>query len=236
MLKAPVMLTIWTDIALQDRDECDRWYIKKHIAERMRVPGWLRARRFTAATPDTHPQTMALYEIASVDNLLSDRYLALQRNVDAQDQRMRAAFRNVARAALLLTHSIGPGDGGVVVSVRFWAPPDANDRVAARELLVERVMPQLAAMEGVTGVHLLAASQELRARMDEHRKSGINDAQVDWVLLLEATEEDRADAACGQLLDHENAAEVGLTAAVVGAYRLMYSATNTATPGQGDQQ
>lgn len=236
MLKAPVMLAVWTDIAPQDRDECDRWYIRKHIADRMRVPGWLRARRFTAATPDTHPQTMALYEVASVDDLLSDVYLGLQRNVDAQDQRMRAAFRNAARAALLLTHSIGPGDGGVVVSVRFFPPRDASARVAARELLVERLMPQLAAMTGVTGLHLLAASEELRARMDVHRKSGADDALVDWVLLLEATEEARAVAACRELLAHGGAEEVGLTAAVVGTYRLMYSVTNTTPPRQGDQQ
>lgn len=233
MLKTPVMLTIWTDIAPQDRDECDRWYIEKHIAERMGVPGWLRARRFTAATPDTNPQTLALYEIASVEDLLSDHYLSLQRNVDAQDQRMRAAFRNVARASLLLTHSIGPGDGGVLVSARFCAPQDAHDRACARKLLVESVMPRLASMTGVTGVHLLTASQELRARQDLHRKSGADDAQVDWVLLLEATEEDRADAACRQLLEDKNAAEVGLGDAVTGTYRLMYAAKNTASIKQG---
>jgi hypothetical protein len=235
MLKTPVMLTIWTDVAPQARDECDRWYVQRHIAERLCVPGWMRARRYKSATPDTHPDTLALYEVASVDDMLSDSYLALQRNVDAQDQRMRAAFRNVARATLQLTHSIGPGDGGVIVSVRFCAPQDAQARVAARDLLVERVMPHLAALTGVTGVHLLTASQELRAHLDLHRKSGADDAEVDWVLLLEATEEDRAGAACCHMLRDKTAAEVGLADGVLGTYRLMYSATNAAPIGQGDR-
>jgi hypothetical protein len=233
MLKAPAMLAVWTDIAPQDRDECDRWYIHRHIADRMCVPGWMRARRFKAATPDTHPDTLALYEVARPDDLLSGRYLALQSNVDAVDQRMRATFRNVARGTLLLVHSVGPGDGGVIVSVRFSPPQNEPARVDARELLVDQVMPQLTGLAGVTGVHLLTASQELRARLDVHRMSGSDDAQVDWVLLLETTDEDHAVAACRHMLRDRVAAHVRLADGVVGTYRLMYSATTTVPTGQG---
>src|SRR5690554_6637269 len=122
MMQYKAALVLWLDIDPAMRAECDEWYVRRHIADRIAVPGWNRIRRYQAVAP-TKPATMAFYEVDSTESLVSDAYLRLQRNVDSTDVRMRETFSNVARETFSIDDSKAIGEGGIMVSLRF--PPGA---------------------------------------------------------------------------------------------------------------
>jgi hypothetical protein len=188
------VLALWLGVEPSVRDECDAWYANRHIADRAALPGWHRIRRFHGEPP-TSPSTFALYEVGEPEQLVSDDYLRLQREVDETDRRMRAAFRDVARDTFRVVHTQGREEGGVVVTLRFAPDMDRYSEADVRGGLVDDFAPVLAAATGIVGVHILQSVPAWRARHDAHRKSGNQDRRVPWAILVEAMQPDRARAA-----------------------------------------
>ncbi len=222
MMQGRAVLALWIDIDPAVREECDDWYVNRHIADRIAVPGWRRVRRFQAIN-DTGPATLALYEVQEPEDLVSDDYLRLQRNVDARDIRMRATFRNVVRDTFKVRHSAGKGEGGLMLSLRFRPDVAAIADEAAALAVQDEVVPALEALHGVVAVHLLQQAPAFRDIHDGHRKSGADDARAQWVLLVEATRDDYARTA-GKLLRYWPDGKVlGLSEGEIGIYGLMYA-------------
>lgn len=222
MMLGTAVLALWIDIDPAVRDECDTWYVNRHIADRIAVPGWRRARRY-CAVGETCPATLALYEAEQPDDLISEDYLRLQREVDDTDRRMRAAFRNVVRDTFKVRHSAGAGEGGVMLSIRFQPEPDklTDESVVAKAR--DAVIAPILALPGVIAAHLLQQAPELRDAQDGHRKSGSSDARAHWVLLIEATQTDRIETIL-ERLDHESGDDaLGLKKGHRGIYDLMYA-------------
>jgi hypothetical protein len=222
MMHGKAVLALWLDVDPAAIDECDDWYINRHIADRIAVPGWRRVRRFQAIQ-DTRPATLALYDVDSPEALVSEAYLRLQRDVDATDKRMRATFSNVVRDTFHVLHSAGTGEGGLMLTLRFQ--PDAatisGDAVALA--IKDEIIPALSALHGVVGVHLLRQAPELRAIHDGQRKSGSDDAGAPWVLLVEATREHYAQRADKLLRCWPDGQVLGLCNGETGLYALMYA-------------
>ncbi len=61
------LLAIWNDIDPAVEAEFTHWYISEHFAERVGLPGFLRARRYVAAAPGPGPRYAALYETETAD-------------------------------------------------------------------------------------------------------------------------------------------------------------------------
>ena len=222
MMQGKAVLALWIDIVPEMREECDDWYVSRHIADRIAVPGWRRVRRFQAVQ-DARPETLALYEVQAPEDLVSDDYLRLQRNVNATDIRMRATFRNVVRDTFKVRHSTGKGEGGLMLSLRFR--PDAAaiaDEVVALAVRDE-VIPALRALHGVVAVHLLQQAPAFRDIHDAHRKSGTDDARAKWVLLVEATRDEYAGTAEKLLRYWPDGKVLGLSDGEIGIYGLMYA-------------
>ena len=57
------MLLVMTDIDPTIEHDFNQWYEQEHLAERMAIPGFLRARRFTAI--EGSPKYLALYDLES---------------------------------------------------------------------------------------------------------------------------------------------------------------------------
>ena len=66
------MLLTSMDIDPADEDDFNRWYEEEHLAERMSVPGFLHARRYTAL--EGSPKYLALYDLESPEVLNSAAY------------------------------------------------------------------------------------------------------------------------------------------------------------------
>ncbi len=63
------LLLMMTDIDPANEEDFNRWYEEEHLAERMAIPGFINARRFTAL--EGGPKYLALYDLESPEVLQS---------------------------------------------------------------------------------------------------------------------------------------------------------------------
>lgn len=66
------LLLMMTDIDPANEADFNRWYEEEHLAERMAIPGFINARRFTAL--EGGPKYLALYDLESPEVLQSAPY------------------------------------------------------------------------------------------------------------------------------------------------------------------
>jgi hypothetical protein len=86
-----------------------------------------------------------------------------------------------------VTASHGTGLGGFISTLRVSPPAGRSD--ALRRRLVERVLPEVMARDGVVGAHLLEGDPRAsRHDTEEKRLRRRPDEVADWVVLVEAGE------------------------------------------------
>jgi hypothetical protein len=90
------LLLMMTDIDPADEADFNRWYEEEHLAERMAIPGFINARRFTAL--EGGPKYLALYDLESPEVLQSPPY----RNIvgagtSPWTRRLQPKFKNFRR-------------------------------------------------------------------------------------------------------------------------------------------
>lgn len=91
------LLLVTFDVDSDVEDELDRWYEEEHIAERLAIEGFTRARRYQAT--EGGPKHLALYDLTSVDVLNSDAYIhARTTGATPWTLRMESKFRNFERS------------------------------------------------------------------------------------------------------------------------------------------
>ena len=66
------LLLVMADIDPAIEGDFNQWYEQEHLTERMAIPGFLRARRFTAI--EGSPKYLALYDLESPEVLNSAAY------------------------------------------------------------------------------------------------------------------------------------------------------------------
>jgi hypothetical protein len=92
----PGLLLVMADIDPANEDDFNRWYEEEHLDERMRIPGFLNARRFTAL--EGSPKYLALYDLESPEVLQSVPYRQIVgAGKSAWTTRMESQFRNFRR-------------------------------------------------------------------------------------------------------------------------------------------
>ena len=84
------LLLMMTDIDPAHEEDFNRWYEEEHLAERMAIPGFINARRFTAI--EGGPKYLALYDVDSPDVLARVR-LGEARPADRQSVMMAEAIQ-----------------------------------------------------------------------------------------------------------------------------------------------
>lgn len=105
------LLLVAIDVAAEHEAELHRWYDEEHIAERMAIPGFLRARRFVAL--EGGPKYLALYDLESPEVLQSAAYRhATGAGTTALTRRMQALFKPIVR--------------NVYVQIRYQDGPSAS--------------------------------------------------------------------------------------------------------------
>jgi hypothetical protein len=90
------LLLMMTDIDPVDEEDFNRWYEEEHLDERMAIPGFINARRFTAL--EGGPKYLALYDLESPDVLQSPAYRhVVGDGTSAWTRRMQKRFTNFRR-------------------------------------------------------------------------------------------------------------------------------------------
>ena len=105
------------DIASEAVAEHDDWHTHEHMPERLGIPGFLRGSRWLARSGA--PRYMVLYEVASIDVLASEPYLARLNDPSPWTVRMMKHYVGMRRALCNVVAGSGAGMGGVALLVRF---------------------------------------------------------------------------------------------------------------------
>ena len=217
----PGVLALWLDVLEAQAAQCDEWYVREHIPDRVRLPGFRAARRFEAL--EASPGTLAVYEADRVERLLEPGYMGLVANISDESRSIRGAFRNVVRGAFRLTGRAGFGEGAVVASLRF--SPAEGRASFLQQWLLEVLLLAMVQQHCVVAAQFWQADPAVRAGMDAARVTGSTDATADWVLLLEGTRRADIDAAIAKLLPPGALQAQGAQADVtLGVYRLIFAA------------
>lgn len=174
-------VAIWHDIAPEGREEFYAWHGQEHMPERVGIPGFLRGRRYVAIDADL--EFFNLYEALSVETLKSQDYTT---RVNAPTLWTLSAvkhFRSVARSICRVAQSTGPGQGGLIATLRYGVRE--GDEKAHRQAL-RQFIPDLLDKPGVAAVHLLVADTDASGVATAEQKArGVANAVPRWVLLLE---------------------------------------------------
>jgi hypothetical protein len=212
-------MTLWFDIDGTRHHEHDHWHTHEHFAERLGIPGFLRASRWAADTGS--PRYFVMYETESPGTLASAAYRQRLDNPTAWTSHLMPSYRGMVRGLCGVMASAGAGIAGHLLTLRF-APAPGQDAALARALAAR--IPDLAVRPGVAGVHLLASA--VKPEMTREQAIRGRDADVDHVLLVGAY-----DMATLQDLAAHEVSESALVALGAGAgmvartYHLGVSAT-----------
>ncbi|HEY8361018.1 MAG TPA: hypothetical protein VIL30_26465 [Ramlibacter sp.] len=172
-------LAMWWDMAAGMRAEFEHWHSHEHFPERLALPGFQRASRWSAA--DGGDGFFILYELAEHGALSSPEYLASLNAPTAWSTRLMPHHRNMVRSQTRMLHSHGAGVARHALTLRL-SPRDgqAQHLQAALRSLVE-ALPLRA---GLAGAHLLRTDTPAIAPTTEQKIRGNADRSADWILVV----------------------------------------------------
>jgi hypothetical protein len=224
------LLAIWCEVDRTRIDELDEWHIHEHLAERVGIPGFLRARRYEQIGDETAPEVtlLTLYETQTVDVLASPAYMERLDNPTPLTRQTVPLMGRMRRSALRLVHRKGQGVGG---HLTVWQFRPGESRVSDMGPWAEDVLAKALEPVAVIAAHMFApeiAATQAKDATAEGRVTDTVEVVPPWLLLVEATTEGGvadSDRALGDVVE-SGADEHGVT---VERYRL--SITMTEPPG-----
>ena len=219
-------ICIWNGIAPEGRDEFYAWHLTEHMPERAAIDGFLRGRRYICLTEETKPEFFTLYETRDPSVTTSAAYLARLNAPTDWTKRATQHFRDTSRALTRVVTTMGPGQGGLLATLRF--PGSAAGEAAFAALMAAaNALGPIAKMAQITGVHLCSTDSDASATRTAESK-GRSDIQAAPVgaLLIEGCNLDPLRNAVDRLND---IVEVDVDAAVLGFYRHEYTRLKTET-------
>lgn len=103
-MKGSGLLMVWADVPSDQEEEFNRWYNEEHLAERLAIPGFLRAARYEAVKGG--PKHLAIYELERAEVLESAAYRRASARPTPWTQRMRpeAVATNFIRNVYTMMH------------------------------------------------------------------------------------------------------------------------------------
>ena len=225
-LAGQAVVAIWNGIAPEGRTEFYEWHNREHMPERVGIPGFRRGRRYIAKYGA--PEFFTLYEADSAEVLVGQDYLNRLNNPTPLTQRVPPTFfRDTARGVCRVRLSLGVGQGGYMLTLRFGA--EAGREAELQKYLTQVALAPLADIVSVVGVHLAVADQAASSIETAERK-GRPTVVPNWLVMIEACEPEAADAACDQLLAGGLAAHGARAEMDRGLYMLQFCRMKT--PGR----
>ena len=156
-----------------------------------------RGGRYIAASPDTKPEFLTLYEIDDPSVATSAPYLARLNNPTDWTKRATAHFRNTARALTEVVRSEGEGPGGVMGTISF-GDAATLERINANASAIA----EIARLPRITGAHLCLTNNAASAAktVESENRPDIVTAPIGAVL-IEGCDRDAVQAAVSHLLE-----------------------------------
>jgi hypothetical protein len=215
-------LAMWWDVAADLRVEFEHWHAHEHFQERLGIPGFRRASRWTSA--EGGEGFFVMYELENYEILASAPYAARLNAPTAWSTRMMPHHRNMVRSQCRVLASHGAVTARHALTIRL-------SPAAGRAESLQRAMSELADSKwtepGLVGLHLLRHETPPLAPTTEQKIRGNGDRMADWVLVACGY-----DARALRALGETELADGALVAlgAVPGAERQLYGLAYSATP------
>jgi hypothetical protein len=191
-------VAIWNDVAPEGLGEFYEWHHREHMPERVGIPGFLRGRRYIAV--GGAPAFFTLYEATGTDVLAGPHYLERLNNPTPLTRHVIPKyFHNMVRGVCDVRLSVGAGEGGWLITLRFAAEAEREHQLS-RHLM--EVLPGINEMPTILGAHLCVADAQASTIETSERKSH-GAAIPQWLVMIEGATPDGADAACDRLLASE---------------------------------
>ena len=216
-------LAMWWDVAADLRVEFEHWHAHEHFQERLCIPGFRRASRWTSA--EGGEGFFVMYELADYEILASAAYVARLNAPTPWSIRMMPHHRNMVRSQCRVLESHGAVTARHVLTIRL--APDAGRAESLRRAM--RALAHSVWMRpGLVGLHLLRHETPSLAATTEQKIRGNGDRVADWVLVACGY-----DAYALRALGEAELAEDALKAlgAAPGTERHLYGLAYSATPG-----
>jgi hypothetical protein len=224
-LLGKAVLAMWWDVAADVRPEWEHWHAHEHFPERLAIPGFLRARRWTDAAGGEG--AFVMYELHDHAVLASAPYLARLNAPSAWSTRMMPLHRNMVRTQCRLLQSHGAVTARHVLTIRC---SPADGQAEALQGGLSALAARVCLLPGIVGMHLLRHEAPPLAVTTEQQIRGNADRAADWVLVASGYEL----AALRHLADVE-LGDAGLhalgAAPEAGRHRQIYALAYSATPG-----
>jgi hypothetical protein len=219
VLLGKAALAMWWDMAPELRAEFEDWHSHEHFPERLAIPGFRRATRWSAN--DGGEGVFQMYELDAHETLSSAHYLQRLNAPTPWSARMMPHHRNMVRSQCRVLESAGSNVARHALTVRL--SPAAGREEALRATLKD-IVSELAERRGCVGGHLLRHEFPAIAQTTEQKIRG-NDRYADWVFIAVGYDAPALQAlAAGELGAQALARAGALPEAEHGFYTLSYSA------------
>jgi len=221
-LLGKAVLAMWWDVSARQRPELEHWHAHEHFPERLGIPGFRRASRWTAV--EDGEGFFVMYELEDHAVLASAPYVARLNAPSPWSTRMMPLHRNMVRSQCQVLQSHGAVTARHALTIRF-------SLVDGKEESLQRGLGELAASvsmgPGLVGLHVLRHEAPPLEVTTEQKIRGNADREADWVLVACGY-----DIAALRTLCETGLGEAGLQAlgAVPSTERHLYGLAYSATP------
>jgi hypothetical protein len=215
-------LAMWWDMAASRRSEFEHWHTHEHFPERLGIPGFRRATRWTSA--DGEEGIFVMYELDDYDVLSSPAYLARLNAPTPWSTRLMPEHRNMVRSQCRVLESCGINPARNALTVRLSPASGRDEELRAA---IRSMSKHLPLQTGFAGLHLLRHETPSISATEEQKIRGSADGTADWVLVACGYDADALRALSEHELSSESLIEMGATP---GAERGIYAFSCSATP------
>lgn len=219
-LSGTACLAMWWDMAPERRAEFEHWHSHEHFPERLAIPGFRRATRFTAA--DGGEGVFVMYELESHAVVSSAAYLASLNAPSPWSTQMMPHHRHMVRSQCHVLESRGAAVARQALTLRL---SPADGRASDLRAALKAQMDGLVTQPGLAGAHLLRHETPAIAQTTEQKIRG-GDQMADWVLVAIGYEAAALDTLAREAWSEAALVALGARPGTVGGrYALSLSAT-----------
>ena len=172
-------LAMWWDIAAGMRPEFEHWHSHEHFPERLALPGFLRASRWSAA--DGGEGFFIFYELQEHGALSSPEYLARLNAPTPWSTRLMPHHRNMVRSQTRVLHTHGMAVARHAMTLRLSPREGESQRLQAA---LQSLVAELPLQAGLAGAHLLRTETPAIATTTEQKIRGNLDRSADWIFVV----------------------------------------------------
>lgn len=177
------ILGLWFDIDDDRLDDFYEWHNREHMPERLGNAGFRSGRRFIAIRAPK--KFFVLYETKSPETVSGPEYMNNVRFNSEWSQRQ--ILRNNSRAIFRVLLSLGAGQGGSILCLRFAVAAGREEE--QRRRLAHDLLPKLIDEPGIVGCHLGRIDKRaMHASVNQGIQFKVNPGQEigpDWLIMVE---------------------------------------------------